>query len=77
MIIDEKWKRNAGKGKIYWWNVAMERSEAIKVKQSEMRWDNEFCRMLNDCGFFSPLFQKGNGNYRVSETSDFHPVFSV
>ena len=45
MINENGYERNTEKEKIYWWNMAMEWSEIVKVKQSEVRWDNEFCRI--------------------------------
>ena len=81
MINENGDERNAGKGKIYWWNMEIEWSEIVKVKQSEMRWNNEFLKNAEWVPIFIYLFiyffRKGNGKYRVSEASDFHPVFFI
>ena len=78
---DDKWNgvgMNIEKGKIYWWNMTMGWSETIKIKQSEMRWlilqNLNYRVTMASCHY---LLQKENGKYRVLETSDFHPVFSV
>ena len=50
----------------------------MKVKRDEMKW-NEFAdlELQMNVSLCHYLLQKENGKYRVSETSDFHPVFSV
>ena len=45
---DDKWNgdgMNTEKGKLYWWNMTMGWSETVKIKWSEVRRDDEFCRI--------------------------------
>ena len=58
MINENGDERNAGKEIFISEIWQMDWSETVKVKQSEMRYDNEFCRMQSDCGFLSLLFSE-------------------
>ena len=51
----------------------------IKWKQNDMEWDYEFAdsELQMNVAFCHYLLHKGNGKCRMSEISDFHPVFSV
>ena len=46
-----------GNGKNYWWNMIMIWSETAKIKQSEVRWVDEFAesKLQSDCSFLSLL----------------------